>query len=88
MSGLLPFREPSNLAEPACAQLILARSGVNMGQHYETMIRAAELALRVGRERVQPELIEVVAGIALSCPFPWFCHVRRRMARTLDLLDR
>jgi hypothetical protein len=62
---LLPLREPSNLAEPACAQLILARSGGITGNITETIIRAAELALHESRERVRPELIEAVAGMTV-----------------------
>jgi hypothetical protein len=65
---LLPLREQSNLAEPACAQQILARSGGITGNITEVIIRAAELALRENRERIRPELIAAVDGMVIPIP--------------------
>lgn len=58
---VLPLRRRSSLAERAMLRLILAHTGGVTRDMFRLLVRAAELAIRTGRERIDAALMEVGA---------------------------
>lgn len=65
-ASLLPLRQASRLGDRTLARVVLERSGGITGNIAEILVQAAEVAIRTGRERIDLELLEDVAQLALE----------------------